>query len=473
MRSLDSAKFQISLVSKFLLLTVLLNFQNVFAQVPDTDKMLPKIEAEKDDSARARLVWHCLGTSETDPVYDLRIAEKLLVHSRKRKDKVEEVFALSCLGYDYRLFGDKSKSWKYALQAMSVAEKTTSKESKAIAHNVLALNYEDIANYPKAVTLFSKTVKYNAEAKFDELQCVAFLSLAELYLNTNKPDQALTYAQRGYELSLRIGYRDYLGPLLQMLGAIHEKLGNDALAVTYYNLAVKEGYRLRSPRFINSSYTALAQFYYGKTQRDSATAYAKTAIAATKNTAFSNMAIYPAKLLLDIYRNKNIDSAFKYSEIYRAANDSLFNSKTLQQTQLLAFNEDLRQRELSEEKVKAEERRSENIQYILIAFGIITLLTLYLLLSRSFITSPKMIEFFGAIALLIVFEFLNLLLHPFLETLTHHNLILMLVGLVCIAALLVPMHHKIEKWATSKLVEKNKKIRLESARKMIERLGPE
>jgi hypothetical protein len=72
------------------------------------------------------------------------------------------------------------------------------------------------------------------------------------------------------------------------------------------------------------------------------------------------------------------------------------------------------------------------------------------------------------IALLIVFEFLNLLLHPFLESITHHNPVLMLLALVCIAALLVPLHHRLEKWAAHKLVEKNKLIRLAVAKKVTE-----
>jgi hypothetical protein len=46
----------------------------------------------------------------------------------------------------------------------------------------------------------------------------------------------------------------------------------------------------------------------------------------------------------------------------------------------------------------------------------------------------------------------------------------MLLALVCIAAILVPLHHKIEHWATHKLVEKNKAIRLAAAKKTIERL---
>ncbi|MEO5948295.1 MAG: hypothetical protein ABIP79_15865 [Chitinophagaceae bacterium] len=48
--------------------------------------------------------------------------------------------------------------------------------------------------------------------------------------------------------------------------------------------------------------------------------------------------------------------------------------------------------------------------------------------------------------------------------------VLMLLALVCIAAILVPLHHKLEKWATHKLVEKNKQIRLTVAKKTIEQL---
>jgi hypothetical protein len=46
----------------------------------------------------------------------------------------------------------------------------------------------------------------------------------------------------------------------------------------------------------------------------------------------------------------------------------------------------------------------------------------------------------------------------------------MLVIMVCIAALLIPLHHKLEKWIIIRMVEKNKKIRLVSAKKTIQQL---
>ena len=127
----------------------------------------------------------------------------------------------------------------------------------------------------------------------------------------------------------------------------------------------------------------------------------------------------------------------------------------------------MRTTEEAAKKLHEEELRQQNIQYTLIAFGIISFIILLLLLSRSAITNAKVISFLGIGALLIVFEFLNLLLHPFLEKITNHSPLLMLFALVCIAALLVPLHHKLEKWATHKLVEKNKQIRLAATKKTV------
>jgi hypothetical protein len=453
-----------------LLISFLLYLQTALSQVPDTAKMFPKIASEQNDSIRARLIWYCLGTSETDPVLDMQIAEKLLVQARKTKDKIGEVFALACLGYDYRAFGDNTKSWKYNLRAISVAEGNPNEESKSIANLSLSLNYEDMANYSKAIKLMSSSIEYASKSNFRELATLGYTFMGELYLNTNKVDSALMFSQRAYELIMRIGYRDYLGPLLQQLGTIHQRLGNSSLAISYYNLAIQEGYRIKSPKFINTSYTAMAHYFYDINRIDSAIYYSGKAIAIVQNTAFTNYSLSPAKLLLDIYRKINIDSAYKYSEIYRIANDSLFNARSVQQNQLLAFEENVRQQQLTEEKLKTEEQRRQNIQYALIAVGLITFIILFLLLSRSFITNTKVIEFFGVIALLIVFEFLNLLLHPFLERETHHSPVMMLLALVCIAALLVPLHHRLEKWSTNKLVEKNKAIRLAMAKRTIEKL---
>jgi hypothetical protein len=93
------------------------------------------------------------------------------------------------------------------------------------------------------------------------------------------------------------------------------------------------------------------------------------------------------------------------------------------------------------------------------------------LLSHSIIVNEKWIEYLGILGLLIVFEFINLLIHPYLAEATHDSPIFMLLILVVIAALLIPLHHRLEKWVTKKMVEKNKKIRLAAAKRTLEKLN--
>jgi NADH:ubiquinone oxidoreductase subunit 3 (subunit A) len=313
-------------------------------------------------------------------------------------------------------------------------------------------------------------VEIGARLKYDTAQSMGFQNLGEVYLAMGRIDSALMYEQKDYELCIRIGFFNYFGYTLLTLGAIHGKLGNTAVAIGYFDMAIQEGIKTKSPKQLNWAYTAKAQYFYNAKQIDSGLLYAKKAIATVNNTAFSNYSIKPAKLLLDIYENSNSDSAIKYFKLYKAANDSLFSTKTIQQTQLMTFENEMKQQEIAAEKSKAEEQRKQNIQYALLALGIITFIITFLLLSRRHITNTKLIQFLGVVALLLVFEFLNLLLHPFLGRITHHSPILMLLALVCIAALLVPLHHKLEKWATHKLVEKNKQIRLANAKKTIKEL---
>ncbi len=334
----------------------------------------------------------------------------------------------------------------------------------------LGLYFNEQKEYARAIEFALSGNETSIQAKNEIMQTWAYWLLGDSYYGLNKLDSALMYAQRAYDICLRIKYFDYIDWSYESLGKIQGKLGNQALALGYFDLAIKEGIKKYSLKYINKYYTSLSQFYYDSNQKDSCLVYAKKAIGIVQNTPYASASLASAKLLLDVYRVTNSDSAFKYSELYRITNDSLSSATKIKQANLMTFTEDLRQQELAEAKLKAEEERKHNIQLSLIAIGIITFIILFLLLSRSFITNTKLIEFFGVIALLLVFEFLNLLLHPFLERITHHSPVLMLLALVGIAAVLVPLHHRVEKWTTKKLVEKNKAMRLANAKKTIENL---
>jgi tetratricopeptide (TPR) repeat protein len=437
---------------------------------PDLDTLIPKILADKNDSSRYYLAMSALTISETNPVEDMHNSEKILLLGQRNNDPVCQLLGLACLGYDYREFGNHVKSLEYNLQANKVAEKSKNNRLISFAKAMLALNYLDLGDYAKAVSYNKSSLEAASKYEADILTVVFLLDMGTIYYTMGKIDSALIYTQKAYETGLKSGINYWLALNYLQFGSIHAKMKTPTLALSYWKLAVDEANRINSPKFVSTTYSEIANYYYDGNQKDSAIKYAKQAISVVQNTAFSTMSIVPSKLLLNIYRDNDIDSAFKYSEIYRIANDSLFNMKAIQQTQLMTFEEDARQQQAAVDKSKAEEQRKQNIQYALIVLGIIIFITLFLLLSRTVIVNERLISFFAILGLLVVFEFINLVIHPRLASFTHESPVLMLLALVIIASLLIPLHHRLEKWIKEKMIEKNKAIRLAAAKKTVEKL---
>ena len=447
------------------------SMHTAFSQAPDIATALQKIAEEKDENKKVDLIintlygWRGYDSSTSQMI---TMGQAMMKQGQEKKDLLLEASGYCELGFGFRMAGNSIKGLEYHQKALELAERAGNFSILAMTKNQMGHVYRDREDIEKALQVYASALP-DAERAKNQMLAWPLMNMGSMYMRMGKLDSALKYLQRSYELVLKVDTLD-LSYVLWNLGAVHSRLGNDALAITYYNMSVQKARDQNRVRNLCWAYTDMAEHFQRKNQPDSSKVYAKRAIEVVQNTTNFYLSMKPAKLLADMYEKSNCDSTLKYTGIYKTAGDSLFSEKANQQVQLMTFDEGLRQQEIAAEKLKAEDERKQNIQYALIALGIIILLTLYLLLSRSFITNTKLIEFFGVIALLIVFEFLNLLLHPFLERVTNHSPILMLLALVCIAALLVPLHHKVEKWATAKLVEKNKKIRLASAKKTIEEL---
>ena len=457
-----------------LILSTIFCINSMYAQTFKTDSIFQSFAAEKDESKRLKMINIFFGqTMNKDPKIDMMYAQQLLKFSLNKKDKIGEASALSQIGWDYISFGNTIKGLEYKLKSIKAAEESGNLEMLADSKLHLGLYYYEQKEFEKVIPLGKSGEEIAIKAKSDIMQTWATWLLGESYRELNKLDTALMYAQRSYDKCMRIKYFDYIDWSYESLGKIQGKLGNHSLALSYFQLAINDAIKKKALGQLNKYYTSYALYLNEKEQQDSAMIYAKKAIDVIQNTPFSIQALIPAKLLLDLYRNKDIASAFKYSEMYRIANDSLFSASKTKQANLMIFTEDLRQEELLAEKYKLQEERKQNIQLALVAFGIVIFLLVFLLLSRSIITNEKVITFLSVVALLLVFEFLNLLLHPFLERITHHSPLLMLLALVIIASGLVPLHHKLEKWTKKQLVVKNKAIRLANAKRTIETLGEE
>ena len=371
--------------------------------------------------------------------------------------------------------GDNTGALEYYFKAIPLAEKVQDKRRISSLYFDIALVYFVLQNNEEAVRNVRKGGENlpDPSAPMYNFMLVQYQrNMAKYYLLSGRYDSALHYAHALTETSTALKSLSFEYGALYLNGSTYAKMGDMEMADVYFKKAKEMTHLIENSTGRLDFFEIYIRFLLSYKRIPEAHEQAKQLMDWGNLNNNNNVKLSAAGFMQQVFDSLHqADSAYYYLKMKDALNASIFSQDNINKTQALSFNEQLRIIEDNAKKTEEAQQRKENIQYALIALGILTLLILYLLLSRSFITNTKLIEFFGVIALLIVFEFLNLLLHPFLERITHHSPILMLLALVCIAALLVPLHHKVEKWATAKLVEKNKKIRLASAKKTIEKLG--
>lgn len=293
-------------------------------------------------------------------------------------------------------------------------------------------------------------------------------NLGRAYLRLNNFDSALFFCSEAYRIASQRQLFSFQSPILIALGEANEKLGNESIAYGYYQQATQISTRLNNARQQSQAFQRLAQFYYHRSRDDSALNYVKRGLFASTQGGYQQNIMESAVLLAHIYeRQHQIDSAYKYLSVSVKARNEMFAQEKQSKIQELMLSQILNDLESDQKEQEERSQRKQNLRYSILAFCIVNFLLLFFLFSHSIIAKPKMIRFLGILSLLIVFEFINLFIHPYLDKWTNHSIPMMLGIMVCIAALLIPMHHKLEHWITHQLVEKNNRIRLAAARKTI------
>jgi tetratricopeptide (TPR) repeat protein len=475
----NTLSIRTSLKVLFMIFTTL----SAIGQNKVAEKFIHELEYIKTDSLQtnALLNWTDRDQGETG-IYDSGTFYPYQIIAIGQKDKNKDVEALghNLVGYYFHINDNNPQALSHFIKAMKLGEQHNNPRVMIRLYNCISFCDDDYANRIKKQKKVSMLAKKTKELDWEIL---ATLQIGRFYLNLKQYDLALTYLQQAYQMNLRqkqIGIKafDMDVQILTELGNTYNQLHNPTLALAYFHLALKAASKKTNhfwiPRKLMNVYQGLATYYKSIHNSDSTFYYSTMFYKfAEKSPQYSKKAA-ASQMLYEIYKERgNTASALKYHEFYKVATDSLNSITKTKKLESMLMQEKERQKELAEKREQENEEHKNNLQYAAIALGLVSFVILFLLFSHTIIANQKLIDSLGVIALLIVFEFLNLFLHPYLGELTHHSPILMLIAMVCIAAILVPLHHKIEHWTVHKLVEKNKRIRLAAAKKTIKQLETE
>lgn len=436
-----------------------------FAQNTDVTNLKHKLQSLKDDSSKVLLLIS-LGKSYEQINLDTAVLYTQQGYDLSVKIKYSRGEALSMMAMGIMLM--KKDNYLLGLQtevkALQIFEKLEDIKGVAQTYYSMGNIYERVGDNQEALNNFLRCRDKVSQFTDSTMLMNCFSSIGYNYYKLDNQDSALKYAQLAYDIARTRG-QSKLPWTIALMGAIQDKLGNPGIAMAYYYDALTKANENSEEDLFPYLYHVMAVLYKHTTLLDSAILYGHKAFDMSQKINFSLGVADASTLLADLYSTRDNDKAVEFYKMALTLRDSIFSEQKIKQVQNVTYNEEFRQKELEKQKLQAAEDRKHDIQYAGIGIGLVGFIIVFLLLSHSVMVNEKVIQFVGVVGLLLVFEFINLLLHPFLVSITDHSPLLMLLSLVCIAALLVPVHHHLQKWITNKLVQKNKKLRLAAAKK--------
>jgi tetratricopeptide (TPR) repeat protein len=400
----------------------------------------------------------------------------LQMHSIARKTQNDSLLAITnnLIGSIFRDKQDPTTALKYYFAGVPLAAKAQDKRRLSSLYFDIAAVYFILGKNAEGLAYIKKggaNLPHKSSPMYNFMAFQYHSGMWEYYFIVGQYEKALLWLRNAESHNLQLKNEKYNHSIISAYANTYRKLGDLDMAGVYYRKSTILVEQSGDPFLIAEDKFFQGRYLIATNRIDEATANSHNMLKIAKAKDYIFNKRVAASFLKDIYlKSNNIDSAFHYLNMESQLKDSIQKLANLEKIKTLDFQEQMRDIEEKANVQILEEERQQNIQYAIIALSIVNFLIVFLLLSRSVIVNENTISFFGILGLLIVFEFINLIMHPFLERITHHSPILMLIALVILASILIPVHHKLEKWIKGKLIEKNKAIRLAAAKRTIDLL---
>lgn len=426
------------------------------------DSLYHALSASKKDTNRANLLRNMayeIYLNKPDTALNYVYEALNLSRSLKYKEGMSKSYEF--MASILTRMGNYQKALEYYIQALKIEEESHSSYGMASIKLNMGVVYAYIEDYRNAFLLYrlsDSILKATPALHKDVLHFICLLNMGDLYEKKKDLDsayyyynQSLSWAQESRD-NYRIGV-SYLG-----LANVYAKKKQQDVALSYYRYSLIRMKEEGNDDLYCEAGLGAARIFLEMGKTDSSKHYAHLSLSKALQDDFSSRAYDAEHLLSELYeKQKRFDSAYFYLLRTHQLKDSLLGAEKSRLYQQITFNENLRQLELKEKELKEKEERRQQLQHIFISIFIPILFLVTLFFARVKF-NHNLIRFFGVVSLLILFEYLTLLLHPYVQEFTHHQPILEIIVFVCIAAILIPAHHKIEHWLIEKLIHRKKEL---------------
>jgi tetratricopeptide (TPR) repeat protein len=447
---------------------LLLNLLFVCGQKRETDSLSALLNEEKTDEGKVELL-NALSYAYQDSKPDsaLLLAQRAWYLSRKNKDAKGESDALSQMTIAYKSLGNFTKSLEYSIAKLKMDEARESLANLTVSYLYIASLYAESKDFDKGLLYAKKADSIISDLhpqvvrpdsiikRLQDYAPYCFLSIGDIYEKKNMLDSAIVYTQQCLDISMQANNTLLIGTSLNNLGNIYRKSGNDSLALKNYRAGLPFILSNNDHSTYAESTLGMAQVFERMGQQDSALYYGKQSFSVAGANQFIVKSLNAINFLSGLYKkNNSIDSAYAYLEMAGSLKDSIESTEKIRELQNMTTAEQVRQAELEQQRLEQIIDRKEKLQLLFIGIMIPIFFIISIIISRRKV-HKRVIEFMGIVSVLLFFEYITLLLHPFIAEKSHHSPIVEIVIFVAIAAIITPAHHRIQHWLLKKLAEYN------------------
>jgi len=455
---------------KIITLIFLLIPAGLYAQKQKADSLYKLLANEKIDTNRVTLMWK-IGdaTNIYDPGKALILTQEALFLAKNIKYEEGQSRSLGIIGNIFIRMGNYPRALESYLLKLKLEEKKNRPRNLASVLMNIGIVYTFQEQYNQALVYYYKSDSVIYNNNVHDLKYNIALSLGDVYDRLNNIDSAYSYFNRSLVIANEQKNSDFIGASMIGIGHSYLKQGNYPLSLANYQSSIPYLKEANDDDLLCEVTLGLAKLFQKMGKNDSAVFYAGQSLSIAEKGGFLPRHLDAANFLSEYYnKGKNIDSAFFYLNYVQRLNDSINSKDRIRESQMLSSNEQLRQLEIEENKKIAKKERKQQLKLLFIAIlnpGFFLLTTL-LRRKKNHIRLDKILRI---LSLLILFEYLTLLLHPYVVEFTNHTPVYEMFIFVSIAAILIPAHHRVETWLIKWLIKNRplyagNKIKLKTTR---------
>lgn len=411
-----------------------------------------------DHSDTGRILILCAMSSQyqnINPDSALFTAQEALILAQRIKYLKGQGRSLSELAAAYTSIGDFPKALDHYLQWMKIEEIRGFPDNIAYVDLNIALLYTNAKDYDNALLYARKSDSITRQYKIEELVPYVYLNIGDIFEKKNMLDSALAYSYKCLEKSKAIGNDLLIGTALNNLGNAYSKMGMLTPAHDNYLEGLSHLEKSNDFSINTESMLGLAKIYEQQGQMDSALYYGRQSYNIARHNSFMVNAFEASVLISRIFKKQSqIDSSFAYQESMIGLKDSIYSREKVKDVSYMTTAEQLRQKEIQQQKELEKQELRQKLQLLGVGILIPMFFLLSVVVSRRKV-NKRLVEFLGIVSILMFFEYLTLLIHPFVAEMTHHNAFYEIVIFVAIAAVITPLHHRFQHWVINKLKDWN------------------